>query len=154
MTKKGHLEIFAWKKSKFFANLPEKIEIFPWKNRNVSEICLENSIFFYPDPQLPDFKPDWHRWFSGSRFNDVTLRFPSIWENTTSGGSPVTLKMIIMYFSVPNFFGRRKWFMLYLWTFDVSDGCGVDETGVYETIPCCKLKLDRLKRLDLWKYWM
>jgi len=73
-------------KSKFFVKLTEKIGMFrkfAWKNRNFSEICLEQSKFFaditwknqnfskicgenpnFLDPYLrpPDFKPDWHCW--------------------------------------------------------------------------------------------
>jgi len=36
------------KKSKFFRNLPQKSNFvceIAWKNRNISEICLEKSIF-------------------------------------------------------------------------------------------------------------
>ena len=71
VTKKGHSEIFAWKKSKFFVSLPGKNEIlwkfawkyrnFTWKNRNFSEICLEKSNFFHPNPRPPYFKPVWRR---------------------------------------------------------------------------------------------
>jgi len=47
MTKKVILKFFP-KKSKFFVNLPGKIEIFrqfAWKNRNFSSISVENRKF-------------------------------------------------------------------------------------------------------------
>src|SRR6218665_2298758 len=77
MSKQTSFENFCLKKSKFFVNLPEKIEIFrqfPWRNRNFSSICLQkskffsgkieifrkfpwkNQIFFYPDPRPPRFQ--------------------------------------------------------------------------------------------------
>jgi len=31
-----------------------------WKKRHFSEIRLEKSKLFYPDPRPPDLKPDWH----------------------------------------------------------------------------------------------
>src|SRR6218665_2663485 len=46
--------------SKFFGYLPGKIDFLQnfLKNRNVSEICLEKSNIFDPDPRPPDFKAD------------------------------------------------------------------------------------------------